>query len=70
MIKAIFFEDLQEGMIVRFACNGRGRGGHCSVTARVDKINRKTFNATEVDGSYQPGKLWNVHSSVYLTTIC
>ena len=67
MIKVIFFEDLKEGMEVRFACNGRGRGGHYGVTARVTNIKRKTFDCEEVEGSYQPGKLWNVHSDTPLT---
>lgn len=51
---------LQVGDVVRFTGNGKGRGGHCNVTVRVDKINRKTFNATEVEGSYRPGTLWGI----------
>lgn len=53
-------QDIKVGDIVSFACNGRGRGGHYRVKAEVTKINRKTFEATEADGSYKPGCLWKV----------
>lgn len=54
---------LQVGDVVHFTCNGRGRGGHFNVTARVTKVNKKTFKATELPRSYSPGTLWNVSIS-------
>jgi hypothetical protein len=53
--------NLQVGDVVSFACNGRGRGGHYNVTARITKINKKTFAATELPRSYRPGTLWQVY---------
>jgi hypothetical protein len=53
--------NLQVGDVVEFLCNGRGRGGHHRVFARVTKVNRKTFKATELPRSYNPGTLWTVH---------
>ena len=53
--------DLRVGEIVTFLCNGRGRGGHLRVTARVTKVNRKTFRAVEMPGSYRPGTDWSVN---------
>jgi hypothetical protein len=53
--------DLQVGDVVEFLCNGRGRGGHVCVHAKVTKVNRKTFKATELPRSYSPGTLWNVN---------
>lgn len=52
---------LQAGDLVEFLCNGRGRGNHLRVHARITKVNRKTFKATELPGSYSPGTLWNVN---------
>lgn len=51
---------LRENDIVQFTCNGRGRGGHYSVYARVTKIKRKTFDALEIPRSYSPGTRWNL----------
>jgi hypothetical protein len=53
--------DLRVGDVVEFLCNGRGRGGHVCVHAKVTKVNRKTFRATELPRSYSPGTLWNVN---------
>lgn len=53
--------DYQKGDRISFLCNGRGRGGHFSVTAVVDKVNTKTLKATEAPRSYSPGTLWNIH---------
>src|SRR3954462_12082748 len=53
--------DLQIGDVVHFLCNGRGRGGHYRVTARVTKVNKKTFKALELPRSYSPGTRWTVH---------
>jgi len=53
--------DLRVGDVVKFLCNGRGRGGHVAVHARVTKVNRKTFKATELPRSYSPGTLWTVN---------
>jgi len=52
---------LREGDVVEFLCSGRGRGNHLCVHARVTKVNRKTFKATELPRSYSPGTLWNVN---------
>lgn len=52
--------NLSIGQTVKFACNGRGRGGHYGVTGVVTKINRSTANITEADRSYRPGTLWKV----------
>ncbi len=52
---------LQPGDHVEFLCNGRGRGGHVRVFAVVTKVNRKTFKATEWNGSYAPGTSWTVN---------
>ena len=52
---------LREGDVVEFLCNGRGRGGHVHVHAKVTKVNRKTFKATELPRSYKPGTLWIVN---------
>jgi len=52
---------LQPGDVVEFLCNGRGRGGHLCVHARVTKVNRKTFKATELPRSYAPGTSWTVN---------
>lgn len=51
---------LQDGDMVEFLCNGRGRGSHVRVLAKVTKVNRKTFKATEWAGSYAPGTRWTV----------
>lgn len=51
---------LEVGDVVLFSCNGNGRGGHFRVTAKVTKVNRKTFKATELPRSYRPGTLWSV----------
>jgi len=53
--------NLQAGDVVEFLCNGRGRGGHVRVFAKVTKVNRKTFKAIELPRSYSPGTLWNVN---------
>ncbi len=53
--------NLRVGDVVEFLCNGRGRGGHVCVHAKVTKVNRKTFKATELPRSYRPGTLWNVN---------
>jgi len=53
--------NLQVDDVVEFLCNGRGRGGHLCVHARVTKVNRKTFQATELPRSYSPGTRWNVN---------
>ena len=62
------FEDanrpLQVGDHVEFLCNGRGRGGHVRVFAKVTKVNRKTFKATEWHGSYAPGTPWTVNTEL------
>ena len=52
---------LQAGDLVEFLCNGRGRGGHVRVFAKVTKVNQKTFKATEWNGSYAPGTSWTVN---------
>jgi hypothetical protein len=53
--------NLQVDDVVEFLCNGRGRGGHVRVFAKVTKVNHKTFKATELPRSYAPGTLWNVN---------
>lgn len=60
--------DYRKGDRITFQCNGRGRGGHFSVTAVVDKVNSKTLKATEVERSYRPGTPWSVHRG-YITQI-
>lgn len=55
--------ELQLGDVVNFRCNGRGRGGHFNVTARITKVNKKTFKATELPRSYSPGTPWTVNHS-------
>ena len=52
---------LREGDVVEFLCNGRGRGGHVCVHAKVTKVNKKTFKATELPRSYHPGTNWTVN---------
>lgn len=37
----------------------RGRGGH-GAHAIITKMNKKTFLATEVKGSYVPGMKWRI----------
>lgn len=39
---------------------GRGRGGHYRMRLVVTKVNRKTINCTECDGSYGTGTLWQL----------
>lgn len=53
--------NLREGDHVEFLCNGRGRGGHVRVFAKVTKVNRKTFKAVEWNRSYAPGTNWTVN---------
>lgn len=53
--------NLQVGDVVEFLCNGRGRGNHVRVHAKVTKVNRKTFKALELPRSYSPGTPWIVH---------
>jgi hypothetical protein len=53
--------NIQQGDVVEFLCNGRGRGGHVRVFARVVKVNRKTFKAIELPRSYSPGTNWTVN---------
>lgn len=53
-------ESPKVGDTVGFTCNGRGRGGHYHVTARVTKVNAKTLKLTEALRSYSPGTLWSV----------
>ena len=53
--------NLREDDVVEFLCNGRGRGGHVRVFARVTKVNRKTFKAIELPRSYSPGTNWTVN---------
>ena len=48
------------GDSIQFTCNGRGRGGHCNVTARITKVNAKTLKVIESLGSYTPGTSWSV----------
>lgn len=52
---------LLPGDMVEFLCNGRGRGGHVRVLAKVTKVNRKTFKAVEWKRSYAPGTNWTVN---------
>lgn len=47
------------GQVVRFTCNGRGRGGHYGVVAVVTKVNQKNALLTEAPGSYWPGSKWS-----------
>lgn len=49
------------GETIQFTCNGRGRGGHCNVTATITKVNRKTVEATEAKCSYRQGTQWKVN---------
>lgn len=56
--------ELKVGDRISFTCNGRGRGGHCSVSAKVTKINRKTFQALEMARSYTPGTKWTLDEDV------
>lgn len=58
------------GDVVSFSCNGRGRGGHYNVTARITKVNKKTFKATELVRSYRPGTPWTVNYSGEDSRIC
>jgi hypothetical protein len=53
--------NLQQGDVVEFLCNGRGRGGHHRVLAKVTKVNNKTFKALELPRSYKPGTNWTVN---------
>lgn len=53
--------NLRVGDMVEFLCNGRGRGGHVRVFAKVTKVNRKTFKAVEWHRSYAPGTNWTVN---------
>lgn len=53
--------NLQVGDIVEFLCNGRGRGNHLRVHAKVTKVNKKTFKALELPRSYSPGTNWTVN---------
>jgi len=54
-------QGLTVGDMVEFLCNGRGRGNHVRVFAKVTKVNRKTFKAIEWDRSYAPGTNWTVN---------
>ena len=56
-------KDLVVGEEFHFTCNGRGRGGHYSVFAKVTKVNRKTVAALELPRSYWPGTRWSVSIS-------
>ena len=38
----------------------KGRGGH-GAWIEIEKINRKTFECVEREGSYNPGTKWKVH---------
>lgn len=53
--------NLRAGDVVEFLCNGRGRGGHVRVFAKVTKVNLKTFRALELPRSYSPGTNWTVN---------
>lgn len=53
--------NLRVGDHVEFLCNGKGRGGHVRVFAKVTKVNRKTFKAVEWNRSYAPGTNWTVN---------
>ena len=52
--------DLAVGDVIRFTCNGAGRGGHYGVTATVTNVNRSTVKAEDNNGSYRPGKRWTI----------
>ena len=52
------------GDTIGFTCNGRGRGGHFHVTARITKVNAKTLKATEALNSYSPGTPWKVSKDI------
>ena len=52
------------GDTIGFTCNGRGRGGHYHVTARITKVNAKTLNATEALRSYSPGTPWKIDKDI------
>ena len=54
-------DEVKIGDKIKFLCNGRGRGGHYSVFAIVDKINKKTIKCTEAGKSYLPGTPWIVN---------
>lgn len=55
---------------VEFTGNASGRGGHSTVTGKVSKVNRKTFEVIEGERSYRPGTLWSLSlkktDSIYL----
>ena len=53
-------EEPKVGDTVGFTCNGRGRGGHYRVTAKITKVNPKTLKLIEALNSYSPGTLWNI----------
>jgi hypothetical protein len=55
--------DVKVGEVVYFLCNGRNRGGHHSVTARITKVNRITVEAIETVRSYSPGTKWKIHAN-------
>lgn len=52
------------GDTIGFSCNGKGRGGHYQVTARITKVNRKTIDAVEALRSYRPGTEWRVNKDL------
>ena len=47
-----------KGRIVHFTCDGRGRGGHYHVTAKVVEVKRKNALLVEQPRSYSPGTRW------------
>ena len=57
-------ESPKVGDTAGFMCNGRGRGGHFSVTAKITKVNSKTLKLVESPGSYSPGTRWNVDKDI------
>lgn len=54
------------GDVVKFKCSGFRRAGHFMVTATITKVNRKTIDVTENQGSRKPGTLWNVDKELIL----
>lgn len=63
------YREIKPNDLINFDCTGVGRNKHCSVTAKISKINKKSFKATELDWSYNPGKEWIVELERDLTIL-
>lgn len=48
----------------------KAKGNRLFVTAVVTKVNKSSFNCTEMKGSREPGKAWRIQLDDHFRIVC